>query len=293
MNGGRCVARTIATRRHAVHLEETMRHFRALLTIGVAGAFVALGVTPALAAAPSNDTFLAASMAGPGFSEVVNTAEATTDSDDASANIDCGAPATDASVWYAYTQATADGVTVDVSSSNYSAGVIVVTGSPGAFHLVTCGPGAVTFLPAPGAVYYVLAFDYQGDGGGNGGLLTISFRAAGPPPTVDVTVNPVGQFDSKTGRATLSGTFTCANADFVQVMGQLSQSVGRVTINGSLGFGATTCDGTPHSWSATAVPSNGKFAGGKSVTVVISFACGSSRCANGFTEQGVQLTGGR
>lgn len=110
---------------------------------------------------------------------------------------------------------------------------------------------------------------------------------------MDATVNPVGRFDSKTGQATLSGTFRCTDADFVQVMGQVSQSVGRVTVNGTLVFGATTCDGTPQPWSATAIPSNGKFAGGKSLTVVVTFACGSSQCADGFTEQTVQLKGGR
>jgi hypothetical protein len=270
-----------------------MKLVRALLPVGLAGVFIGLGVTPAFAAPPSNDTFPAAAIAGPGFSAVVDTSTATTDADDVSANADCGAPATDASVWYAYTQGTADGVTVNVSSSNYSAGVIVVTGSPGAFNIVTCGPGAVSFLPTAGTTYYVLAFDHQSDGGGNGGLLNISFNPAGPPPKVDVTVNPVGRFDSKTGQATLSGTFTCTGADFVQIMGQLSQSVGRVTINGTLAFGATTCDGTPQPWSATAIPSNGKFAGGKSLTVVVTFACGSSQCAEGFTEQTVQLKGGR
>jgi hypothetical protein len=270
-----------------------MRLLRALLPVGIAGMLVALGATPAFAAAPSNDAYSGAAIAGPGFSAVVDTSGATTDNDDASANAGCGAPATDASVWYAYTQGTAGGVTVNVSSSNYSAGVIVVTGSPGAFNLVTCGPGAVSFLPAASTTYYVLAFDHQSDGGGNGGLLSISFDPAGPPPTVDVTVDPVGRFDSKTGRATLSGTFTCTGADFVQIMGQVSQSVGRVTVNGTLFFGATTCDGTPQPWSATATPSNGKFAGGKSLTVVVTFACGSSQCADGFTEQTVQLKGGR
>lgn len=270
-----------------------MKILRALLPVGLAGLFVTFGATPALAAVPSNDASSAAAIAGPGFNAVVDTTEATTDSDDASANISCGAPATDASVWYAYSQSSSEGITVDVSSSNYSAGVIVATGSPGAFNTVTCGPGAVAFLPAAGITYYVLAFDDQLDGGGNGGLLTISFNPAPPPPTVDVTVNPVGKFDSKTGQAMLSGTFTCTDADFVQIMGQLSQSVGRVTINGSLGFGATNCDGTPQPWSATAIPTNGKFAGGKSVTLVFSFACGSSQCAQGFTEQTVQLKGGR
>jgi len=268
--------------------------FRALFTIGLVGVLVTLGAPSAFAAAPSNDVFSAATVTGPGFSETLNTTAATTDSDDASANSNCGAPATDASVWYAYSQPTGDGVIVDVSSSNYSAGVIVVTGSPGAFNLVACGPGAVTFLPAAGTTYYVLAIDDQFDGGGNGGLLMISFNPAPPPPTLNVTVNPVGKFDQKTGQATLSGTVTCTNASSVQAYGQVSQSVGRVaTINGSLSFGATTCDGTAQPWSATATPTSGKFAGGKSVTVVFSFACGAFQCADGFTKQTVQLKGGR
>ena len=54
----------------------------------------------ALAAPPSNDTFAGATAAALGFSEELDTTDATTDGDDAQLNTSCGAPATDASVWY-------------------------------------------------------------------------------------------------------------------------------------------------------------------------------------------------
>ena len=50
------------------------------------------------------------------------TTGATTDADDAQLNTTCGAPATDASVWYSL-QGSGKGVVADVSSSDYSAGV--------------------------------------------------------------------------------------------------------------------------------------------------------------------------
>jgi len=94
-------------------------------------ALSALGVSApaALAAAPNNDEFAGATLAAFGFSEVLNTTEATTDSDDAQLAESCiGVPATDASVWYAFDGSDA-GVVVDVSQSDYSAGVLVGVGS--------------------------------------------------------------------------------------------------------------------------------------------------------------------
>ena len=63
-------------------------------------ALVAFTAT-ALAAAPSNDTFPNAKLVTLGFSETLDTTEATTDSDDAQLLETCPAPVTDASVWYA------------------------------------------------------------------------------------------------------------------------------------------------------------------------------------------------
>ncbi len=258
-------------------------------------ALSALGIsTPAaLAAPPSNDTFPGATPATLGFSETLDTTEATTDGDDAQLNTNCGAPATDASVWYAFAGSDTT-VVVDVSQSNYSAGVLVGVGSQGNLQLVTCGPGAVAFFATAGTTYYVLAIDDQFDGGGNGGILSISFNEVPPPPTLDITVNRFGQVNTRTGVATISGTYTCVNGDFIEVFVDARQNVGRFTIFGSGGFfDFGTCDGTPHDWAADILPQNGKFAGGKAMTLTFAFSCGPFQCSDGFVEQTIQLRGGR
>jgi len=258
-------------------------------------AFSALGVSApaALAAAPNNDTFAGATLASFGFSEVLNTTEATTDGDDAQLNASCGAPATDASVWYAL-DGSDTGVVIDVSQSNYSAGVLVGVGSQGNLQTLACGPGTVAFFAAAGTTYYVLAIDDQLDGAGNGGLLSISFNELPPPPTVDITVNRFGRVNARTGVATISGTYTCTNGDFIDVFVDARQNVGRFAILGSGGFfDFGTCDGASHTWSADVFPQNGKFAGGKTMTVTFTFSCGIFECSFGFVEQKVQLRGGR
>src|SRR5262245_66149459 len=124
---------------------------RIFAVAGVATALLVFAVTPASAAAPSNDTFAGAQAIGSlPFSTTEDTTQATTDADDTAANANCGAPATDASVWYAFTPATDGGRIVDVSSSTYSAGVIVVSGTAGNFTLETCGPGTVQFFGTAG-----------------------------------------------------------------------------------------------------------------------------------------------
>ncbi|HET7505254.1 MAG TPA: DUF6299 family protein [Kofleriaceae bacterium] len=246
----------------------------------------------ALAAPPGNDGFTGATPASIGFSEVLDTSQATTDADDAQLNETCGAPATDASVWYTI-QGSDQSVVVNVSGSSYSAGVLVGVGSQGNLQTVTCGPGTVTFFAAAGTTYYVLAIDDQFDGGSNGGSLSIAFTEIPPPPKVDFAVDPFGTVNITTGVATISGTYTCTNGDSVSAFVDASQSVGRFTISGFGSFFATrTCDGAPHPWSADVVPQSGKFAGGKSATMTFTFACGPFQCSSGFVEQTVQLRGG-
>src|SRR5919106_206305 len=126
------------------------------------------------AAVPSNDLFLGATVVTVPFSDTLDTTEATTDADDAELNASCGAPATDASVWYAFTAAADGGVVVDVSQSDYTAGVLVGVGTQGSLETVDCGPGTVGFTATAGTTYYILAIDDQEDGGGNGGTLQIS-----------------------------------------------------------------------------------------------------------------------
>ena len=245
-------------------------------------------VAPAAAAPPANDTFGGAvTISALPFSATLDTTEATTDANDVEANADCGAPATEASVWYAFTPATAATVAVDVSATSYSAGVIVVTGSPGSFSLVTCGPGAVAFSASPGVTYYLMAFD-DTPGLPNGGTLQISVSEVQPPEAA-VTVDPTASVNTQTGVITASGTFTCSNADFAFVDVSVSQSVGRFTITGFGEVVADPCDGQSHPWTLDVAGSNGKFAGGKATVDAFMFACGFFECAIDESVQTVRL----
>lgn len=266
---------------------------RRIVVLAMLFSVIGVSAQPAFAAAPSNDTIGGATIATVGFSETLDTTEATTDADDTALNAFCGAPATDASVWYRYVGDDA-GVVVDVSQSSYTAGVLVGVDTGSGLELVTCGPDAVVFFASLGATYYVLAIDDQFDGGGNGGTLNISFNEIPPPPTVELTVDPYGRVDARTGVATISGTYTCSGGDFIDVFGDVRQNVGRFTISGSFGFfDFGTCDGQPHLWTADVFPFNGKFAGGKTLTVAWGFSCGVFECSEGYAEQTVQLRGGR
>jgi len=251
---------------------------------------------PALAAAPTNDLYPnREAIASIPFSATVDTTEATTDATDLDIASGClGVPALDASVWYTITPATDIGIVFDMSSSNYSAGAIVATGSPGSFEVVTCGPGAVAWGAAGGETYTVLIFDDQQDGAGNGGSLVLKVDEAPPPPEVTLTVNPRGTFNAKTGSATISGTVTCTGvADFSFIDVFVRQKVGRLFIDGEGFVEGFNCDGVLQKWSVEVSGFNGIFKGGRAVTVTFALACGAFQCGVGFDESVVMLSGKR
>ena len=229
---------------------------------------------PVFAAAPTNDTFDGrTTIPSLPYTATLDTTEATTDAADVELNEQCAAPATDASVWYAFTAPVDMAVLVDVSASSYTAGVLVATGEPGAFGPIeACGPGGVSFSAGSGTTYVVLVIADQGDGGGNGGVLELRVSEAPPPPAVDVTVDSIGHFDSRTGSATLTGTLTCDDGAFAFLEISLSQSVGRFTVTG-FGGAEMACDGTAQSWTAEVIGSTGKFKGGRAEAVVFASAC--------------------
>jgi hypothetical protein len=268
---------------------------RTPVSIAAVAAVTAAGLlysgSTAWAAVPTNDTIAGATpISALPFTATLDTTQATTDAGDASLNANCGAPATEASVWYTYT-ASADGaVVIDVSQSSYSAGVIVAIGTPGSLSIDACGPGAVAEAVTAGETLYIMAFD-DTPGSGNGGTLHISVDNAPPPPDLSVTVDPVGSFNSHTGVATIKGSVTCTGGDFVFLESDLRQNVGRVTITGS-GFAELPCDGT-YRWSIDVFGDNGRFGGGKVATVDFSFACGAVFCSEGFTTQTVSLKSAR
>jgi hypothetical protein len=268
-----------------------MRHLkpRAFTSLSLAVVGVLAFAAPALAAAPANDTYAGGvAITTIPYSASLDTTEATTDADDAEWNAQCGAPATDASVWYSLTPAADSGYVIDASQSSYSAGIAVMSGTPGSFFLEACGPGAIGFFGAAGVTYFIAVFDDQLDGSGSGGTLELLVDTIPPPPTVDVTVDPVAQFH-KDGSATVTGTVTCSGDaidTFLDV--QLRQRVGRFVITG-FGGSSFVCDGTTQSWSADVFADNGLFKGGKAANVTVAFACGAFDCGTDFEETTVRL----
>jgi hypothetical protein len=113
--------------------------------------------------------------------------------------------------------------------------VIVAVGSQGNLQTVTCAPEFASSVAEAGARYYVLAFDDQSDGGGNGGTLDIAFRQS-TLPDVDFSVDAYGQVDARGGIATITGSYTCTAGASITIFADASQRVGRFTILGSGAF---------------------------------------------------------
>ena len=114
------------------------------------------------------------------------------------------APRLEHGVWYQATPTVDEDVVVDVTASDYGVGVLVLSGSPGSFTPLLCGPGRVSGPVTAGQSYYILLF---GDGTttATSGNLVVQFAQAVPAPTIALTIDPRGTVD-KQGNATISGT---------------------------------------------------------------------------------------
>jgi len=269
-----------------------MRLLRTTAAIAVAASFLLVSGGGFAIAAVANDSYVGRVVIGSvPFTATVDTTTATTDSDDADLNRTCGAPATDASVWYEYTAPTDGAVIIDVSGSNYSAGVLVGTGGPGNWTIQTCGPGTVGLPTTAGQTYAILAIDDQFDGGGNGGTLQLSVTEAPPPPVIDLTVNPTGTYNVHTGSATVSGTVTCTGGPslFSFVATELRQKrAGRYTVIAD-GAIEVTCDTVTRPWSIELLSPNGPFGEGDAADFTFGVACGVIFCSVDFEERQVRL----
>ena len=126
-------------------------------------------------------------------------------------------------------------------------------------------------------------------GAGTGGTLSLSVSEAPPPPTIAMTVDPIGR-TSRTGAATITGTVTCTNGSAPSVNVQMTQNVGRFnSVSGYGGSNATVpCDGVSHPWTVTVAPYSGKFGGGSATVHANGFVmC----CAQTEVSRTIQLRG--
>jgi hypothetical protein len=267
-----------------------VRAGRLLGLMAATASMVLLGTAPAsAAAAPENDTIAGAkAIAGVPFSETIDTTEATTDAEDAAVNSGCGAPATNGSVWYTLT-ASEPAYAIDVSQSDFTAGAIVATGTPGNLTLVDCGPRSIGFEATAGQTYYIMAFSDNPDV--VGGQLAIAVTATSPAPRVSLTVDDVGRAN-KSGTATISGTYTCiGNADLTILQGRLSQQQGDVHVVGDFDQSGQPCGGT-FKWIAEITPQSGKFERGQAATIALTAGCNVIGCNSYEALEVVRLRGG-
>ena len=107
-----------------------MRALRLSIAAMVAMALIPLAAASATAAPPANDEAAGAVALSLGDRVVQNTTEATTNAGDDALNASCGAPATNATVWYKYTPAVDRPFVLDKSSSDFGGGFLVFEGTP-------------------------------------------------------------------------------------------------------------------------------------------------------------------
>jgi len=249
-----------------------------------------LAATPASAAAPGNDEPQAAVVLHLGDRVVQDTSEATTTAQDQALNANCGAPATNASVWYKYSPGVDRTVVLDVRASDYSAGLLVFRGTPAADSLVTCGPGVVPLRARAGSTYYIMAFS---DTDVNGGRLVLSLKKAPPPPRVHVSVAKRGvAFRGGAGAARLHGTYSCKHGQFARLSGTLHQRAGRLKIRAELSKGLQ-CNGRHHRWSALLVSPVGTYVRGRARARVRVIACGIVACRHDEARRHIRLAWAR
>lgn len=266
-----------------------------------------VGVTavssPVLAAPPANDTQAGAVViSGVPFSYSEDTSEATVDAAESVARDFClgvGAPAFEHAVWFTatVTGTGTDALLIDVSQSDYGAGIAVLQDTGSGLTALDCVPRSfVAGAGAPAGTYYFVVF---GDGTtpATGGNLTFTVQVLPPPPDVQVSINKVGTA-TKEGGVWVSGTVSCTSADptalALFVDGQITQTVGRLIITSFFTAAPfVPCDGTAYAWQAYAPPTNGKFSGGKAASVSLATACDSVQCSQGYTEAIVKLNRAR
>jgi hypothetical protein len=261
-----------------------MKALRLLIPATLAVALVPFAAAPALAAPPANDVPGGALVLHRGDRVTQDTTEATTDAADEALNENCGAPATNASVWYQFTPAKDRKVVLDATHSSYSTGVMVFKGLPTPDSLLTCGPDAAALRAKAGKTYYFMVFSVTPV---NGGTLDMRFTKAFPPH-VRVSLAKRGvAFHG--GAAQIHGAYFCEHGEsFAFTDAHLFQRAGRLKIQAD-SDNRIRCNGKRHHWSARLVSPVGTFARGRAAARVTIIACGYLECRQAVAKRHVRL----
>ena len=243
------------------------RHFQTVASLMLA-IVVAFGeVMPSSAAPPSNDDFASATAVTEPlpFSDATSTGEATTAADDP----DCYGNGP--TVWYAFTPSQDIYIRADTFGSDYDTTLSVYMGSPGNLLQIACNDDSaslqslVTFNAVANETYYLMVGAFGSGSGGNLVLTVGEFE----PLNVEFRVNGSGSFD-RAGNAIIRGTVTCSRLAYIEMAGDVQQSVGRRVIRGASGV-FIECNGET-AWDMFISGQNGRFAGGPAQVYMVGTA---------------------
>lgn len=245
----------------------------AAVTIGLLGL---VGLTGTAYAEPSNDDFASATLVAEPlpFTDQISTADATTAAEDPYC---AGRGAT---VWYSYTPTASGRVNANTFGSDYDTTLSVYTGQQAPLHQLWCNHlrphalhSSVTWEAVAGTTYHLMVGSYSDGPGGN---LSLTVKE---PLDIGVTVDAVGGVDPTTGVATVSGTVTCSDPLWLDVLGQLHQRTGR-QVNSGYFSDFVFCDReTP--WTAT-VEQSGTFTVGPAQVTLEAWGCGVVECGRSY-----------
>jgi hypothetical protein len=237
------------------------RLHRLLVIMAVALALAAGSISPAQAAAPSNDGPGGATAAtGIGFTDSVNVSQATSGSSDPT---DC---ANNASVWYRYRATTTQTINVNTMGSNYDTVLGVYTGRLGALTRVACRnwsrfnrQAALDLRVEEGKTYHFMVGVCCGTGRDGRDFsqqpLLLQFSMTAPLAIDRVAIPGDGRVSpTNAGSATLPLSIRCNHAAGGNWSGVLRQRVSEIFVARGFAFRRTACGTTPTETSLTFQP---------------------------------------
>jgi len=247
----------------------------------VAGAaLVVVGVEPAAAAPPPNDSIFVRRSIALNTTVTQDVSEATYDPAIDDPFDDCVAGQ---SVWFRLRTATTRTVRLQTTGSDYDTVLAVYRGYPRGLQLVACNDDAIGLTSAvelratAGVTYYVAVSTCCSNDETSGGRLVL--RTTPPIPPTLTTTAAGGQAGLVSGRAFVSGRTACTQLEGgVDVRVEVSQRNGAMVARGD-GTARVPCRAEGTSWTVRVDSATGvAFQPGRAVVTVSGFGCGLFDC---------------
>jgi hypothetical protein len=143
-----------------------------------------------------------------------------------------------------------------------------------------------------GVTYYILAYDNQEDGSGNGGMLNLIVETTVLPQS-DLRIESA-ELDPQNRTITLSGTFTCEQDSTFRLEAIVRQSKSKVTAESEPLMYTAVCNGgiDEQEWQVSGKASSGFFRPGAATVSITWTTCRISYCTFSGTDAPIRIAVG-